>query len=70
MQRKIIMLEESIRDLQARIEKLEARPLLYQRKDTTGNASGLVYAQGQNALHQPVELDHIKNKKSTNEDAE
>ena len=44
MQRKIIMLEESIRDLQARIEKLEARPLLYQRKDTTGNAAGLVYA--------------------------
>ncbi len=70
MQRKIIMLEESIRDLQARIEKLEARPLLYQRKDTSGNAAGLVYAQGQNALHQPVELDHIKNKKSTNEDAE
>jgi hypothetical protein len=58
----------SITDLEKRIEKLEARPLLYQRKDIFGNSNGLVYAKVQNALHQPVELDHIKNKTLTNED--
>lgn len=55
-------IEKQIADLQRRIEKLEARPVLYQRRGTLGNATGLVYAQGQNALHEPVELEHIKNK--------
>ena len=53
---------QTINSLIQRIEKLEARPVLYQRRGTSGNATGLVYAQGQNALHEPVELDHIKNK--------
>ena len=48
--------------LTQRIEKLESRPVLYQRRGTLGNTTGLVYAQGQNALHEPVELEHIKNK--------
>ena len=56
------MIEKQIADLQRRIEKLEARPVLYQRRGALGNATGLVYAQGQNALHEPVELEHIKNK--------
>ena len=51
-----------INSLIQRIEKLEARPVLYQRRNTSGDATGLVYAQGQNALHEPVELEHIKNK--------
>lgn len=54
--------KEIINSLIARIEKLEARPVLYQRRSTSGDATGLVYAQGQNALHEPVELEHIKNK--------
>ena len=53
---------QTINSLTQSIEKLEARPVLYQRRRTSGNATGLVYAQGQNALHEPVELDHIKNK--------
>jgi len=53
-----------IEDLERRIEKLEARPLLYQRKDTFGNPTGMVYIQGQSKLHEPVELDYIKNKKT------
>lgn len=64
----IIDIEKTIVDLEKRIEKLELRPLLYQRRDIFGNATGLVYAQGQNALHEPVELDHIKNKKSNDEE--
>jgi len=54
--------KEIINSLIARIEKLESRPVLYQRRSTSGDATGLVYAQGQNALHEPVELEHIKNK--------
>ena len=53
---------ETITSLIHRIEKLEARPVLYQRRNTSGDATGLVYAQGQNALHEPVELEHIRNK--------
>jgi len=53
---------QTIISLMHRIEKLEDRPLLYQRRGISGNATGLVYAQGQNALHEPVELEHIKNK--------
>ena len=56
------MIEKKIADLQRRIEKLEARPVLYQRKGVLGNPNGFVYTQGQNALHEPVELEHIKNK--------
>ena len=69
MDARIIELEDEveqttqlINSLTQRIEKLEARAVLYQRRGTSGNATGLVYAQGQNALHEPVELDHIKNK--------
>ena len=62
-----IDIEKTILDLEKRIEKLESRPLLYQRRDIFGNATGLVYAQGQNALHEPVELDHIKKRNSPNE---
>ena len=54
--------KETIGLLTQRIEKLEASPVLYQRRGISGNATGLVYAQGQNALHEPVELEHIKNK--------
>ena len=57
-----VNIEKQIEDLQRRIEKLASRPVLYQRRGTLGNATGLVYAQGQNALHEPVELEHIKNK--------
>jgi hypothetical protein len=57
-----VNIEKQIEDLQRRIEKLESRPVLYQRRGTLGNATGLVYAQGQNVLHEPVELEHIKNK--------
>ena len=69
MDARIIELEDAMEQntltiisLIQRIEKLEDRPLLYQRRSTSGDATGLVYAQGQNALHEPVELDHIKNK--------
>ena len=69
MDARIIELEDEveqttqlINSLTQRIEKLEARPVLYQRRNTSGDAIGLVYAQGQNALHEPVELEHIKNK--------
>ena len=69
MDARIIELEDAmeqttqlINSLTQRIEKLEARPILYQRRNTSGDATGLVYAQGQNALHEPVELEHIKNK--------
>ena len=69
MDARIIELEDEmeqttqlINSLTQRIEKLEARPILYQRRNTSGDATGLVYAQGQNALHDPVELEHIKNK--------
>ena len=69
MDARIIELEDAMEQntltiisLIQRIEKLEDRPLLYQRRGISGNATGLVYAQGQNALHEPVELEHIKNK--------
>ena len=69
MDARIIELEDEveqttqlINSLTQRIEKLEARPLLYQRRSTSGDATGLVYAQGQNALYEPVELEHIRNK--------
>ena len=69
MDARVIELEDQIEQttqlinsLIQRIEKLEARPALYQRRGTSGDATGLVYAQGQNALHEPVELEHIKNK--------
>ena len=69
MDARIIELEDQIEQstqiiilLTKRIEKLESRPVLYQRSSTSGDATGLVYVQGQNALHEPVELEHIKNK--------
>ena len=69
MDARIIELEDEveqttqlINSLTQRIEKLESRPVLYQRRSTSGDATGLVYVQGQNALHEPVELEHIKNK--------
>jgi len=69
MDARIIELEDEveqttqlINSLTQRIEKLESRPVLYQRSSTSGDATGLVYVQGQNALHEPVELEHIKNK--------
>jgi hypothetical protein len=69
MDARIIELEDEveqttqiINSLIQRIEKLEARPVLYQRRSTSGDTTGLVYAQGQNALHEPVELEHIRNK--------
>ena len=69
MDARIIELEDEVEQnkqiidlLTQRIEKLESRPVLYQRRGTLGNTTGLVYAQGQNALHEPVELEHIKNK--------
>ena len=55
-------MNKKIEDLEKRIEKLEARPVLYQRRDASGNPTGLVYSVGQNALHEPVELDYIKNR--------
>ena len=60
-------LKETIADLLKRIEKLEARPLLYQRNDSLGNPTGLVYSQGQTKLHEPVELDYIRDKNSSME---
>ena len=72
MDARIIELEDEveqttqiINSLIQRIEKLEARPVLHQRRSTSGDATGLVYAQGQNALPEPVELEHIKNKVQT-----
>lgn len=56
------MVNKKIEDLEKRIEKLEARPVLYQIRDSLGNPTGLVQSIGQSALHQPVELDYIKNK--------
>lgn len=60
---KSLTLEKTIKDLEKRIKKLEERPVLYQRKDTFGNPTGFVYTPGQNKLHDPVELDYIKDKK-------
>ena len=37
--------------LTKRIDKLEARPIMYQRQDYTGNPTGMVYIHGQNKIH-------------------
>jgi len=42
---------ETISLLTKRIDKLEARPIMYQRQDYTGNPTGMVYIHGQNKIH-------------------
>jgi len=42
---------ETISSLTKRLEKLEARPIMYQRQDYTGNPTGMVYIHGQNKIH-------------------
>jgi len=42
---------ETISLLTKRIDKLEARPIMYQRQDYTGNPTGMVYTHGQNKIH-------------------
>ena len=42
---------ETISSLTKRLEKLEARPIMYQRQDYTGNPTGMVYTHGQNKIH-------------------
>ena len=60
-------MKRQIKELKERIEKLEDRPILYQRKDSFGRATGTVYKQGQNTLHNPTELDYIQDKNSEKE---
>ena len=55
---KIYELETALADYKARIvlledriEYLEKRPNLYQRKDTAGQPTGMVYVKGQNKKH-------------------
>ena len=55
---KIYELEKDLADyktrivsLEDRIEYLEKRQNLYQRKDTAGQPTGMVYAKGQNKKH-------------------
>ena len=43
--------DEALSSLIKRIEKLEARPIMYQRQDYTGNPTGMVYTHGQNKIH-------------------
>ena len=45
--------KEIINSLIARIEKLEARPTLYQRKSVYGEPTGIVYKHGQTKAHSP-----------------
>tara|TARA_R110002074_G_scaffold75215_5_gene172168 strand:- start:621 stop:854 length:234 start_codon:yes stop_codon:yes gene_type:complete len=49
---KIYELEDKVSMCLKRIEELEARPL-YQRKDATGQPTGMVYAKGQTKNHEP-----------------
>ena len=42
---------ETISLLTKRIDKLEARPIMYQRQYYTGNPTGMVYIHGQNKIH-------------------
>ena len=58
MEVRIIELEDELKQnietlslLTQRIEKLEARPIMYQRQDYTGNPTGMVYIHGQNKIH-------------------
>jgi len=58
MEVRIIELEDELKQnietlslLTQRIEKLEARPIMYQRQDYTGNPTGMVYTHGQNKIH-------------------
>jgi septal ring factor EnvC (AmiA/AmiB activator) len=44
---------QTISSLIARIEKLEARPTLYQRKSVYGEPIGIVYTHGQTKAHSP-----------------
>ena len=44
---------QTISSLIARIEKLEARPTLYQRKSVYGEPTGIVYTHGQTKAHSP-----------------
>ena len=44
---------QTINSLIARIEKLEARPTLYQRKSVYGEPTGIVYTHGQTKAHSP-----------------
>ena len=43
--------DEALSSLIKRLEKLEARPIMYQRQDYTGNPTGMVYTHGQNKIH-------------------
>jgi len=58
MEVRIIELEDELKQnietislLTKRIDKLEARPIMYQRQDYTGNPTGMVYIHGQNKIH-------------------
>jgi hypothetical protein len=60
MDARIIELEDEveqttqlINSLIQRIEKLEARPTLYQRKSVYGEPIGIVYTHGQTKAHSP-----------------
>ena len=44
---------ETLSSLTQRIEKLEARPTLYQRKSVYGEPTGIVYTHGQTKAHSP-----------------
>ena len=44
---------QTICSLIARIENLEARPTLYQRKSVYGEPTGIVYTHGQTKAHSP-----------------
>jgi hypothetical protein len=44
---------QTINSLIARIEKLEARPTLYQRKSVYGEPTGIVYTHRQTKAHSP-----------------
>ena len=44
---------ETLSSLTQRIEKLEARPTLYQRKSVYGEPTGIVYTHGQTKAHNP-----------------
>jgi|TARA_B100001093_G_scaffold485788_1_gene520522 hypothetical protein len=48
---RIYELEDKINSYEKRIQKLEARPNLYQRTDTLGQPNGMVYVHGQNKVH-------------------
>jgi len=50
---KIYELEDKVSMCLKRIEELESRTL-YQRKDATGQPTGMVYVQGQTKTHAPT----------------